>query len=375
MLLHLSAGMAAGMVLAPPSSRPLPTHALRCSAPVRLQAGGGGGAEGGGLFGALSNAAKGLGGAAMEKFEKEMSLAAMQDQALMEEQRITAEKPVLGDAKQLPDSFEDSITLAVESCTEAVLDGNSRLVVEFDTSAGDETYNLLSRSLKVVQPMLTPLADALAPDDGGIVDEAPAVEDGAAAAAAPQAAEPPPRVQLLFPDEGTAAYVRQNWGTDLPSRTQCGSMPRANLAPGCELLLLVAPQATEVPAVQRLLQQVAENAPSTTVLLVNPKLVDMQSTGYGLVGRELRTMVADQFTIPFALKSYPEGALYRVYPEGWTVWKEDAQAEGGYELKFKATRRPSGDEIDELIYGDDEEAGGGGGGGGLGAFIKGFQAM
>ena len=36
-----------------------------------------------------------------------------------------------------------------------------------------------------------------------------------------------------------------------------------------------------------------------------------------------------------------------------TLFEAHAQAEGGYELKFKATRRPSGDEIDELIYGDD----------------------
>ena len=329
---------------------------------VLLQAGNN---DGGGLFGALSNAAKNLGSGFVESFEKEMSLAAMQDQEVLEDQRNLARqgKPELGDAQQLPDSFEDSIMTCVEACAEALLDGNSRLVVEFDTSAGDETYNLLSRSLKVVQPMLTPLADALAPDDGGIVDEA---ADGAAATA------PPPRVQLLFPDEGTAAYIRQNWGSDLPPRTDVGSMPRAKLAPGVEVLLLVAPQATEVPAVQRLLAAVDES-PSTTVVLVNPKLVDMQSTGYGLVGRELRTMVANEFTVPFALKSYPEGALYRVYPEGWTVWQEDAAAEGGYELKYKSMRRPSGDEIDEHLYGDDDD--GSGSSSGLGAFIKGFQAM
>ena len=39
---------------------------------------------------------------------------------------------------------------------------------------------------------------------------------------------------------------------------------------------------------QRLLAQVSDEAPGTLVLLFNPSLVDMQSTGYGLVGRELR---------------------------------------------------------------------------------------
>ena len=31
--------------------------------------------------------------------------------------------------------------------------------------------------------------------------------------------------------------------------------------------------------------------------MLNPKLVDMQSTGYGLVGRELRSLVADTFEV------------------------------------------------------------------------------
>lgn len=62
--------------------------------------------------------------------------------------------------------------------------------------------------------------------------------------------------------------------------------------------------------------QVAEEAFDTPVILFNPKLVDMQSTGYGLVGRELRTMVDSTFDNCFCLKSFVEGALFRVYP-GW----------------------------------------------------------
>ena len=338
----------------------LPEHAApyRAAGPAVMQ---------GGLFDALKGAVAKAGEQAMEQLEKEMQAAAMQDPEVVNRERPTGPLE-LGDARELPDSFEHSIGICVEACAEALDDGNTRMVVEFDTSAGDETYNLLSRSLKLVQPMLAPLADALAP--------LPEVEDEPAPGEMP-ATELPPRIQLLFPDEGTAAYVRQNWASDLPSRTVCMSLPRSQLIEGAEVLVLIAPQATEVPAVQRLLQQVAETAPTTVVILVNPKLVDMQSTGYGLVGRELRTMVADQFAVPFALKTYPEGALYRVFPEGWTVWTEDEAAEAGYKLAYKSTRRPSGDEIDELLYAemDDGEDGGGGGMDALGKFIKGFQAM
>lgn len=255
----------------------------------------------------------------------------------------------------LPDSFEDAVGLAIQASREALADGSNRLVVEFDTSAGDETYNLLSRTLKLVEPFLPRFdSEVLLPP----VAEADDVQ-------------PAPRLQLLFPDEGTAAFIAQKW--QLPTGTSCGSMPRAKFIAGVEALLVVAPGATEVPGLQRILAEVEEQAFDTPVLLFNPKLVDMQSTGYGLVGRELRTMVETSFNNCFALKSYPEGALFRVHPGAYTVWREDGAAEGGYELTYQGAARPSGDEIGDLLSPDDAE--GGDMMGGFTAFVKGFQAM
>jgi len=264
----------------------------------------------------------------------------------------------LADASPLPDSFEDSILLAARTCREALDDGSGRLVIEFDTSAGDETYNLLSRTNNFVKPFLPQLAALLAP---------PTI-DGAAAS--------PARMQVLFPDEGTSAYVAKNW--ELPPNTITGSMPRAKLADDVDALLLVAPCATEVPAVQRLIAELDETSPTTALFMFNPKLVDMQSTGYGLVGRDLRNMVEQSFLQCFVLKSYPTGALYRLYPEGYSVWREERGAEGGYVLAYNGLRRPSGDELEELMVGEDDGEGSGEGGdflGGLSRFIKGFQAM
>ena len=301
----------------------------------------------------------------IKEIEKAMSEAAMQDPSVLE-----PKSTVLAPTAPLPDSFEDSIRLAAQSCDEVLADGSTQLVIEFDTSAGDETYNVLSRSLTMLQPFLPLFADVAAPT----TDDA----EEAAAAAADAGTAPPPRIQLLFPDEGTAAYVKQNWG-DLPPRTTCMSLPRAQLLDGAQALVLVAPSATEVSAVQRLLAQVEEQAPNTVVMLLNPKLVDMQSTGYGLVGRELRNMVEQTFTVAFALKSYPEGALFRAFPDGWSVWREDAAAEGGYELVYSGSRRPSGDDVNEYLYPDDEDGADGSNApgvmDGLGKFIKGFQAM
>ena len=71
------------------------------------------------------------------------------------------------------------------------------------------------------------------------------------------------------------------------------------------------------------------------------------------------------------------GALYRVYPGGWSVWRENGAASGGYELTYSSSRRPGGDEVDGYLEGPDDGDGDGGGNpfDGLGAFIKGFQAM
>lgn len=159
-----------------------------------------------------------------------------------------------------------------------------------------------------------------------------------------------------------------------------------------------------------------ERAPTTSILLINPKLVDMQSTGYGLVGRDLRNMfaagsrsqhtrllslgsplpcslcsptevfgsntrrrrVSDTFTVPFALKSYPDGALFRTYPDGWSVWRQDVAAEGGYELTYSSSRRPSGEDVDEYLTPPSvpgEEGAGANPLDGLASFIKGFQAL
>eukprot|EP00965_Chrysotila_dentata_P240407 6203689-Pleurochrysis_carterae.AAC.2 len=101
----------------------------------------------------------------------------------------------------------------------------------------------------------------------------------------------------------------------------------------------------------------------------------------GLVGRELRNLVATTFETAYCLRSFPGGALFRTFPGLYSVWREDAAAKGGYVPTYAGMRRPSGDEIDELleppsVAGDD--SGGKGASNfldGFSKFVKGFQAM
>ncbi len=349
-------------------------------------------AEGDGakLFKGLADGAKGVLGGMADRVMDEASKGAMQGEGLPQ----TAEGSIGDDtASQLPASFEESVSTAVRCVSEAIADGNDQLVVEMDTSAGDETYTSLSRTMKLVEPFIPQFIATLAPAAAEPVVAEPAADDadadadaGAAAAAAAAAdaaadaaAEPPaPLLQLLFPDEGTAAYVRKKW-EGLDPRVSCASMPRARLENGVEAVLMVAPGATEVSSVQRLLNEISEIAPATLVILFNPTLVDMQSTGYGLVGRELRTMVTETFATCFALKTYPDGALYRAYPSGWSVWRDDAASAAGggsgYSLAWVGAKRPAGEQLDEILYPQADEPAGGGMLDGLSKFMKGFQAM
>ena len=262
-------------------------------------------------------------------------------------------------ARPLPDSFEDAVAASVSACEEGLLDGSTQLVVEFDTAAGDETFPLLTRTMQVVQPWLPQF-----------------LATGLAAAGAGADGELGPTVQLLFPDEGNAAYAAQKW--ELPDGVRCGSMPRAKLADGCGALLLVAPGATEVAAVQRLVREASETAPTMPLIMFNPKLVDMQSTGYGLVGRELRNQVEKTFLTAFALKTLVDGAVFRQYPGEFTVWSESEGAAGGYALAYIGAKRPSPDDVDEILDGGSVGDGEGDGEGFMrefSKFVKGFQAM
>ncbi len=290
--------------------------------------------------------------------QKAASEAAMQN---VEQMDLAADK-LTGNPEPLPDSFEDSVTLALDATNAALDAGANRIILEFDTAAGDETYPLLSRTMKLVEPYLGRFAEL----EPMRTRRAPAADD-----------EGPLPLQLLFPDEGTAALVLQKW--KLPPGTLCRSMGRAPLAPRCAALLIIAPSATDVPAVKRLLDEADGADVEMPFILFNPKLVDMQSTGYGLVGRELRSLVQTSFEPAYVLKTYMGGALHRRYPGDYTLWRESADEASGYDCRYAGYRRPSQEEIEEGLSGDEADGGGGEGGGGffsgLSQFIRGFQAL
>lgn len=54
-------------------------------------------------------------------------------------------------ASELPDSFDDALTVAVDCAKQAFESGRERVRVDFDTTAGDLTYTTLKNSLPLVR--------------------------------------------------------------------------------------------------------------------------------------------------------------------------------------------------------------------------------
>jgi hypothetical protein len=52
---------------------------------------------------------------------------------------------------ELPDSFEDALSIAVDCGKRALDTGLMRLRVDFDTTAGDMTYTMLKNSMPLVR--------------------------------------------------------------------------------------------------------------------------------------------------------------------------------------------------------------------------------
>ena len=78
------------------------------------------------------------------------------------------------------------------------------------------------------------------------------------------------------------------------------------------------------------------------------------------------------------LKTLVDGAVFRQYPGEFTVWSESEGAAGGYALAYIGAKRPSPDDVDEILDGGTVGDGEGDGEGFMrefSKFVKGFQAM
>lgn len=116
------------------------------------------------------------------------------------------------------------------------------------------------------------------------------------------------------------------------------------------IIIFVCPRASEVEGVERILYN-AETVRGEGLrmsIMVNPLLVDMGVTGFGMAGRRLRERLIDGLVPAYYLRTLSWGALTRVWPQLFTVWREDEDVEGGYTMVKAMDRLPSNPEVEDI---------------------------
>lgn len=300
-----------------------------------------------------------------------------------------------------------------------------RCRVDFDTSIGDETYTTLKSSTEFMQQFVSSLSLAAIP---GVMERKQAEvirlvkakaelrelkEDEKVVMAsagdgeekeedtykcsereaellqiiASQGADPSPwsgpKIRIYFPDEGSAALARRDWKNEVPPCVEfssCGGVQTADVS-NDSIIIFFCPRASEAEFVEEILYKTEETRGDELMMtvMVNPLLVDMGVTGFGMAGRRLRERLIDNLIPAYYLRTLAWGALTRVWPQLFTVWQEDESAEGGYRMIKAMDRLPSNPEVEDIYdieNGDTKDPGQGPGFlNALGDFVNGMTRL
>ena len=346
---------------------------------------------------------------------------------------------------ELPDSLDDSAILAAQGCVQFYNDAGpmNRCRVDFDTSIGDETYTTLKSSTEFMQKFVTALCYEMIPgvkemrenemmalvqakvelkqllsEEGLDASSSNDFEEGdndptsATTSSNPKIqqletiiqnggrtivpGEPlwnGPKARIYFPDEGSAALARRDWNPNALNPEEamvppcvefssCGGVQQQSIDKD-ELIFFFCPKASEAEFVEQILAKSEERLDDKLKLtvFVNPLLVDMGVTGFGMAGRMLRERLIDQLVPVYYLRTLQWGALTRLYPRQFTVWQEDENMEDGYRMIKSLNRLPSNPEVEDIydyengLANDPEKAGGFGLLNAIGDFVNGMTRL
>ena len=312
---------------------------------------------------------------------------------------------------ELPDSLDDAAVLAAQACSQYHTDAGplSRCRVDFDTSIGDETYTTLKSSTEFMQKFVTAVCYDMVPGmkemkqdeimalvtakaelaqlSNDNADEEEGVEEnnndtnanvqrkrelmqiiqcgGRKPSIDDKGNFLPykydgPKVRIYFPDEGSAALARRDWNPTSPNAEEalvppcvefssCGGVQLQDTSQDT-IIFFFCPKASEAEFVEEALLKSESTLTDQLKLtiFVNPLLVDMGVTGFGLAGRMLRERLIDNLMPVYYLRTLAWGALTRIYPLQFTVWQEDADSEDGYRMIKSMERLPSNPEVEDI---------------------------
>jgi len=300
----------------------------------------------------------------------------------------------IGEPTELPDSLIDSAQIAAQCCANLVTnDVTNRCRVDFDTSVGDETYTKLKSSLSFGVEFISALGYVLVPGaqdlkqdemmrvvnaksqltklekeleaSGGEEVELVLSEEQKLFVAELQEIIANngvidekwkgPIFRVYFPDEGSAALARRDWkiGTAealVPSCVDLSSVGGVQIqnTERDVINMFFCPKASEAEFVEEVLYAGEASGNIILSLFLNPNLVDMGVTGFGMAGRMLRERLLDDLTTAYYLRTLSWGALTRAWPRDFSVWQESEEYETGYKLIKTLNYLPANPEVEDI---------------------------
>lgn len=149
------------------------------------------------------------------------------------------------------------------------------------------------------------------------------------------------QLRVYFPDAGSAALARRDWGETAYTIRGIRDL-KSEIQPDEKLILFVEPSSVEVQEVEQLCQ-VAMDRP---VVLLNPHMEDIAIIGIGMAGRQLRERFLDTFEPCYYLQPLEKAAILRAYPAPWQVWVE---TESDFELVSETPQKPNSEALDRIF--------------------------
>jgi len=206
----------------------------------------------------------------------------------------------------LPQDLDEAIAQAQEATRAAIADGLTRLQIE-----------LVFPELKIM-----PIAQSFLPTFAHLDD----------------------KLRVFFPDAGSAALARREWG-ETPYVVRGIGELKAKVQPEEQVFVFVEPSSVEVNQVEELCQEISDRP----VVLLNPRMEDIATIGVGYAGRQLRGRFLSTFESCYYLRPLEQAALLRCYPSPWQVWVE---TNGTYELIAEEPQKPVGEVLDRILLGE-----------------------
>merc|ERR1711862_233072 len=189
------------------------------------------------------------------------------------------------------------------------------------------------------------------------------------------------KARIYFPDEGNAALAKRDWikssSMGVPIVPHCVEFSSLSILQTVDtskdmLHFYFCPEASESEAVETILykNEAKEDNQLKLSIFVNPNLVDMGVTGFGMAGRLLRERLIDPLVSTCYLRTLSWGALTRVYPFGFTVYQEDSNLNDGYKCIQVLDKLPTNPEVEDIYDANNKDSGIDGEGGGVGGFFN-----